>query len=117
MAPRSCAAIALVTALVVIAGCGAGGGDKEASVACEGSQCTVTYPAKARNNQASSGYGPAEVFGVQTQLFGISGGQATFRIDGQEAILQPGKPKKVGSLSVVAVELTDTSATIKYTKS
>lgn len=76
----------------------------------------VTYPAKARNNQGSSGYGPAEVLGQSTQLFQIAGGEATMRIAEQEVHLKAGEKKKAGPLEVQAVEVTDTSVVLKYTK-
>lgn len=108
------AAIALVATLVAVTGCG--GGAPDATVACEGSTCTVTYPAKARNNQSSSGYGPAEVLGENTQLFKIATGEATFRIAGQEVRLKAGQKKRAGPLNVQAVEITDTSVVLKYSK-
>lgn len=110
------AGIALVAACVVVTGCGSGGSSKEATVACEGGTCTVTYPAKARNNQASSGGPPAEVFGEKTQLFSIAAGEATFRIADEEVRLAAGGTKKLGPFTVRAVEVTDTSAVLTYTK-
>lgn len=106
------AGFALVGALFVVTGCGG----RDATVACEGSTCTVTYPAKARNNQASSGYGPVEVLGETTQLFRIAGGEATLRISDREVHLTAGKTQRVGPFTVQGVEITDTSAVLTYTK-
>lgn len=103
-------------AVTAVAGCGGGGTDRAATLDCRGSTCTVAYPAKARNNQSSSGGPPAEVLGVQTQLFSISGGQALFRIADQSVTLEPNKKQKVGPFTVEAVDLTDTSAVVRYTK-
>ncbi|MGQ0845225.1 MAG: hypothetical protein ACT4QF_13945 [Sporichthyaceae bacterium] len=110
------AGTALVATCFAVTGCGSGGSDKKATMACEGASCTVTYPAKARNNQSSSGGPPAEVFGEQTQLFGIAGGQATFRIANEEVRLTAGAKREVGPFTVQALEVTDTSVVLKYTK-
>ena len=54
---------------------------------------------------------------MQTQLFYIAGGEATLRIAETEVHLAAGKRKKVGGLDVQALEITSTSAVLKYTKS
>ncbi len=115
-----CRFVVPVAALLTLTACGggAGGTSKQATLDCQGStKCTVTYPAKARNNQSSSGGPPAEVLGVQTQLFSIAGGMANFRIADTPVSLEQGEKKKVGNLSVQAVEVTSTSAVLTYTKS
>jgi hypothetical protein len=105
-------------ALAVLSACGGNGTgfNKAATVSCSGDDCTVTYPAKARNNQSSSGGAPAQVLGVQAQLYSIAGGQANFRIADQPVTIEAGKKKTVGDLTVQAVSITDTEAVLKISK-
>jgi hypothetical protein len=108
-----------VAALLTLAACGGrgtGGTNEAANVACEGDVCTVTYPAKARNNQSSSGGPPAQVLGVETKLFSISGGAANFRIADEPVSLEAGKKTTVGDLSIQAISVEDTAAVLKISK-
>lgn len=105
--------------LAVLSACGGNGTgfNKAATVDdCPGEVCTVTFPAKARNNQSSSGGPPTQVLGVQAQLFSIAGGQANFRIDDQPVAIEAGKRKTVGDLTVQAVSILDTEAVLKISK-
>lgn len=111
--------VVLGAALLALTACGdrgTGGTKEQAAVDCAGEVCTVSYPAKARNNQSSSGGPPAQVLGVATQLFSISGGQANFRIDEQPVTLEVGKKTTVGDLSVQAVEIIDTKVVLKISR-
>ncbi|MGQ0842841.1 MAG: hypothetical protein ACT4QF_01780 [Sporichthyaceae bacterium] len=109
---------AALTVLLCSTGCsGAGGTDRAASVSCDGTAtCTVGYPAKARPNQSSSGGPPAQVFGHQTQLFSISGGQALLRIAEQPVTLTVGDKRRVGDIVAEAIEVTETLVVLRFVR-
>lgn len=111
--------VAGALALTVLSACGGNGTgfNKAATVDdCPGEVCTVTFPAKARNNQSSSGGAPAQVLGVQAQLFSIAGGQASFRINEQPVTIEAGNKKTVGDLTVQGVSVIDTEAVVKISR-
>jgi hypothetical protein len=110
------AVVAAMAVLLCGTGCsGAGGTDRAASVSCDDTTtCTVGYPAKARNNQSSSGGPPAEVFGRQTQLFSISGGQALLRIAEEPVTLTVGDKRRVGDIVAEALEVTETLVVLRF---
>ena len=108
------------SALLLLAGCGnaesTGGTDAKPTSTCAGTTCTVTFPAKHRNNQGSEGGPGTTVFGVDAQLETIEQGQGLFKVGGGPLTLAEGATGKAGGLTVTVVTLAPESAVVKFTK-
>jgi hypothetical protein len=103
---------------LLLSGCGQknGGATAAPTSQCTGDTCTVTFPAKYRNNQGSTGGPGTTVLGVDAQLFSISQGAALMRVNGQSLSLNAGQSQKVGDLTVKVISLAEESAVVSFTK-
>jgi hypothetical protein len=105
--------------LVALAACGqsnAGESAKPTTSNCSATACTVSYPAKARNNQASAGGPGISVLGVDTQLVELGQGAALMRIGSTSANIEQGKSATLAGLTATVTSLTSTEAVVAYKK-
>lgn len=110
----------LMPVLVALAACGqsnAGESAKPTTSNCSATACTVTYPAKARNNQASAGGPGISVLGVDTKLVEIGQGAALMQIGSSPATnIEQGKSTTQAGLTATVTTLTSTEAVVAYKK-
>jgi hypothetical protein len=110
---------ATLAGLVLIAACGQSAGGATAAPTtsnCSVTACTVTYPAKARNNQDSIGGPGIQVLGVDTKLFTIGQGAALMRVGDGSMTLNQGQSQKQAGMVVKVLSLSDTAAVVTFTK-
>jgi hypothetical protein len=112
------AAVTAVAMGLLLSGCGQknGGATAAPTSQCTGDSCTVTFPAKYRNNQGSTGGPGTTVLGVDAQLFSMSQGSALMRVNGQSVSLNQGQSQTVGDLTVKVISLAEESAVVSFTK-
>ena len=111
--------VVLVPVVVALAACGqsnAGETAKPTQSNCSATACTVTYPAKARNNQASAGGPGISVLGVDTQLVEIGQGAALMKIGSGSATISQGQSATQSGLTATVTSLTDTQAVVTFKK-
>lgn len=118
MSSRIAVILSLAT-VSLLAGCGkenTGGTDAKPTSSCTASTCTVTFPAKARNNQASMGGTGLDVFGVSTALAEIAQGEALLKIGPGSISVAQGETATSNGLTVKVISLSETQAVVSFTK-
>lgn len=111
--------VVFLSGLALLGACGQSAGGESASPTmsnCSATACTVSYPAKARNNQDSSGGPGITVLGVDTQLETIGQGAALFRVGTTSLNLTEGQSATQAGLGVKLTSLTPSQAVVTFTK-
>jgi hypothetical protein len=83
---------------------------------CSATACTVSYPAKARNNQDSTGGPGITVLGVDTQLATIGQGAALLKVGSGSVSLTQGESVTQAGLVAKLDNLSATEAVVTFKK-
>lgn len=92
----------VLTALVLVAGCGGGQGSQ---VDCGLDGCTVTFP--------RSGDVAVSVLGVEARLVGVQDGTAQLEVAGQQITVPVGGQTEAGGFTVGVEQVTDTEVIVR----
>jgi hypothetical protein len=98
------AAVPVLTALVLLAGCGGGQGSQ---TDCGLDGCTITIP--------RSGDAAVSVLGVEARLVGVQDGVAQLEVAGQQISLPVGSQRQVEGFTVGVQQVTDTEVVVRVT--
>lgn len=102
-----------------MAACGQSSGGASAAPTtsnCSATACTVSYPAKARNDQASTGGPGITVLGVETKLETIAQGAALMRVGAGAVTLTPGESVTQAGVVAKLTSMSETQAVVSFTK-
>jgi hypothetical protein len=94
-------AMSVLTALVLVAGCGGAGSQTE----CGLDGCTITFP--------RSGDVAVSVLGVEARLIGVQDGTAELEVAGQKVTVPVGGETQAGSFTVGVERVTDTEVIVR----
>jgi hypothetical protein len=91
----------VLTALVLVAGCGGGGSQTE----CGLDGCTITFP--------RSGDVAVSVLGVEARLVGVQNGTAELEVAGQRITVPVGGETQASGFTVGVEQVTDTEVVVR----
>jgi hypothetical protein len=94
-------AMSVLTALVLVAGCGGAGSQTE----CGLDGCTITFP--------RSGDAAVSVLGVEARLIGVQDGTAELEVAGQTVTVPVGGETQAGAFTVGVERVTDTEVIVR----
>jgi hypothetical protein len=94
-------AMSVLTALVLVAGCGGAGSQTE----CGLDGCTITFP--------RSGDVAVSVLGVEARLIGVQDGTAELEVAGQTVTVPVGGETQAGAFTVGVERVTDTEVIVR----
>jgi hypothetical protein len=94
-------AMSVLTALVLVAGCGGAGSQTE----CGLDGCTITFP--------RSGDVAVSVLGVEARLIGVQDGTAELEVAGQSVTVPVGGETQAGAFTVGVERVTDTEVIVR----
>jgi hypothetical protein len=109
----------VLTGLLLLGTCGQSSGGATApptTANCSATTCTVTYPAKARNGQASTGGPGITVLGVDTQLMTIGQRAALMKVGTGSVTLTQGESGTQAGVVAKLMSMSDTQAVVTFTK-
>ena len=94
-------AMSVLTALVLVAGCGGAGSQTE----CGLDGCTITFP--------RSGDVAVSVLGVEARLIGVQDGTAELEVAGQKVTVPVGGETQASGFTVGVEQVTDTEVIVR----